>query len=42
MSKETKEKKEVCCSSDSCACWCCDPKTIAAFLRHLAEFFDKH
>jgi len=40
MSKETKEKKDECCSTESC-CKCCDPKTIAAFLRHVAEFFEK-
>jgi hypothetical protein len=34
----TNEKKDQCCDKSKC----CDSKTIADFLRHLAEFFDKN
>ena len=35
MSEKQNENKASCCLTD-----CCDSKSVAAFLRHIAKFFE--
>jgi len=35
------DSKESCCDETKKCCNCCEGGQIAAFLRHVASFFDK-